>query len=140
MAIALEILSPEKLLLARDVDMVVIPGTEGDIGVLPGHSKLVTSLRGGLVDIYENGAVAERFYVSGGFAEVTESRVAVLADEIVRQSEINAAKAAEALTAAKDAFAAVSLDDAEAYREASDTLIAAQALVDSVPPHAIDKI
>ena len=44
MPIALEIVSPEQLLLARDVDMVVIPGTEGDIGVLPGHSKLVTSL------------------------------------------------------------------------------------------------
>jgi F-type H+-transporting ATPase subunit epsilon len=138
MAIALEIISPEKLLLARDVDLVVIPGTEGDIGVLPGHSKLVTSLRGGLVDIYENGRINERFYVSGGFAEVTESRVAVLADEIIRQADINPAKAAAALAAAQNGFAGVNLADAEAYREASDKLIAAQALVDSASPHLAD--
>ena len=86
MPLALEIISPEKLLLARDVDMVVIPGTEGDLGVLPGHSKLITSLRGGLVDVYEQNAITDRFFVSGGFAEITETHCAVLADAIIRQS------------------------------------------------------
>jgi F-type H+-transporting ATPase subunit epsilon len=129
MPIALEILSPEKLLLARDVDMVVIPGTEGDLGVLPGHSKLITGLRGGLVDIYEGTQITDRFFVSGGFAEVTETHVAVLADSITRQSALDAGVAAERLAQAKEAFAAVDMSDSYAYREASDVLIAAEAMV-----------
>ncbi len=133
MSLALEIISPERLLLARDVDMVVIPGTEGDLGILPGHAKLVTSLRGGLVDLYEAGAVTDRFFVTGGFAEVTESRCSVLADTIIRQAEIDKAKAEAELSAAQAAYAAVDLADADAYREASDRLIAAQAMVDSAP-------
>jgi len=137
MAIALEIISPEKLLLARDVDMVVIPGTEGDIGVLPGHSELITGLRGGLVDIYEKGQVTDRFFVSGGFAEITESRCAVLADEIIRQADLDPAKAADSLTKATEAYNAVDPHNADAYREASDQLISAQAMVDSVVPHKV---
>ena len=53
MAVALEIVSPEKLLLSRPVDMVVIPGSEGDIGVLEGHTPMIVTLRGGTIDLYE---------------------------------------------------------------------------------------
>ena len=133
MPIALEIISPEKLLLARDVDMVVIPGTEGNLGILPGHSKLITGLRGGLVDLYENNKITDRFFVSGGFAEVTETHCAVLADSITRQSELDPAKAQAALAEAKAAYDAVDINDQDAYRVASDRLISAQAMVDSVP-------
>jgi F-type H+-transporting ATPase subunit epsilon len=132
MPIALEIISPEKLLLAKPVDMVVIPGTEGDLGILPGHSKLITGLRGGLVDIYENGKITERFFVSGGFAEVTEEFCAVLADDITRQADLNAGVAAEALAKARDDYETVDIHDADAYRIATDRLISAQAMVDSV--------
>ena len=140
MAIALEIISPEKLLLARDVDMVVIPGTEGDLGILPGHSKLITGLRGGLVDIYQKNAITDRFFVSGGFAEVTESYCAVLADAITRQSELNPATAAKLLEEAKAAYDAVDMTDRDAYREASDRLISAQAMVDSISSQRADKV
>ncbi|MDE2239547.1 MAG: ATP synthase F1 subunit epsilon [Rhodospirillales bacterium] len=142
MSLALEIVSPERLLLARDVDMVVIPGTEGDLGILPGHSKLVTSLRGGLVDIYESGKITDRFFVTGGFAEVTESRCSVLADEIIRQADINVTAAQAKLAEAKAAFEAVDLNDADAYRETSDKLISAQAMVDSAAasPAQADKV
>lgn len=140
MPIALEIISPEKLLLARDVDMVVIPGTEGDLGILPGHSKLITGLRGGLVDIYENNTITDRFFVSGGFAEVTESYCAVLADAIIRQSELDPAKAAAALGEAKAAYDAVDMTNANTYREVSDRLISAQAMVDSISPQRAEKI
>jgi F-type H+-transporting ATPase subunit epsilon len=133
MPIALEIISPEKLLLARDVDMVVVPGTEGDLGILPGHARLITSLRGGLVDLYENGAITDRFFVTGGFAEITETRCSVLADDITRQSQLNATTAAEGLETAKAAYEAVNMADQTAYREASDRLITAQAMVDSLP-------
>jgi len=136
MTISLEIISPEKLLLKRDVDMVVIPGTDGDIGVLPGHSKLITGLRGGLVDIYEQGVISGRYFVSGGFAEVTESRCAVLADAIIPQEELDAGVAQAAVTEAKAAYDAVDISDSTAYREASDNLISAQAMLDSVTPHA----
>jgi F-type H+-transporting ATPase subunit epsilon len=135
MTISLEIISPEKLLLKRDVDMVVIPGTDGDIGVLPGHSKLITGLRGGLVDIYEAGNISGRYFVSGGFAEVTESRCAVLADAIIPQEELDAGVAQAAVTEAKAAYDAVDISDTTAYREASDNLISAQAMLDSVSPH-----
>jgi F-type H+-transporting ATPase subunit epsilon len=140
MTIALEIISPEKLLLSKDVDMVVIPGTEGDIGVLPGHAKLITSLRGGLVDVYENKQISARYFVSGGFAEVTESRCAVLADTIIPQEELDAATAQAELTAAQADYDAVDMHDADAYREASDRLISAQAKLDSCTPQRSDKI
>jgi F-type H+-transporting ATPase subunit epsilon len=132
MPIALEIISPEKLLLAKPVDMVVIPGTEGDLGILPGHSKLITGLRGGLVDIYEGGKITDRFFVSGGFAEVSEEFCAVLADDITRQADLNAGVAAEALAKAKEDYAAVDISDPDAYRVATDRLISAQAMMDSV--------
>jgi F-type H+-transporting ATPase subunit epsilon len=135
MTIVLEIISPEKLLLTRDVDMVVIPGTEGDIGVLPGHSKLITGLRGGLVDIYEKGKISDRFFVSGGFAEVTESRCAVLADAIIPQVELDEGVAKAAVAEAQAEYAAVDLADPDAYREVSDRLISAQAMLDSITPH-----
>ena len=132
MPLALEIISPERLLLARDVEMVVIPGTEGDLGILPGHAKLITGLRGGLVDLYENGARTERFFVTGGFAEVTETRCAVLADSITRQSDLNPATAAETLAKAQADYATTDITNRAAYIEASDKLISAQAMVDSV--------
>ncbi len=129
---ALEIISPERLLLARDVEMVVIPGTEGDLGILPGHAKLITGLRGGLVDLYENGARTERFFVTGGFAEVTEERCSVLADAITPQAELDAGTANQALEDANAAYAAVDMNDRIAFIEASDRLISAQAMADSV--------
>jgi len=132
MPISLEIISPEKLLLSRPVDMVVIPGTEGDLGILPGHSKLITGLRGGLVDIYVNNKITDRFFLTGGFAEVTEERCSVLADDITRQSELNPQRAATLLEEAKAGYAAVDITNHDDYLAASDRLISAQAMVDSI--------
>jgi len=133
MPITLEIISPEKLLVSKPVDMVVIPGTEGDLGILPGHSKLITSLRGGLVDLYENQKITERFFVTGGFAEITEERCSVLADSITKQSDLNPETAAANLKAAQEAYAEADFAIPDAYRKASDSLISAQAMVDSLP-------
>lgn len=78
-----ELVSPEKLLLSEAVAMVVVPGGEGNFGVLPGHSLLISTVRPGVIDVYadEQTAVTERIFVSGGFAEVTPERCTVLADE-----------------------------------------------------------
>lgn len=132
MTTSLEIISPERLLLARPVDMVVIPGTEGDLGILPGHAKLITSLRGGLIDLYEDDTLVDRYFVSGGFAQVTEERCTVLADAIMKLEEIDADMAADELAAAEAAYREADTADEAAWRRASDRLITAQARVDAL--------
>src|SRR5258708_3655840 len=86
-----ELVSPEKLLLSEAVDMVVVPGTEGNFGVLAGHSLLISTVRPGVIDVYEGSEISERIFVSGGFAEVTAERCTVLADEAVPLSSLAAA-------------------------------------------------
>jgi F-type H+-transporting ATPase subunit epsilon len=76
-----ELVSPERLILSTEVEMVVVPGTEGNFGVLPGHAPLISTIRPGTIDIYQGGAVSERIFVVGGIAEVTPERCTVLADE-----------------------------------------------------------
>lgn len=80
MPVDLEIVSPERLLLSRAVDMVVIPAAEGEMGVLPQHAPMIVLLQEGVIRLYEGGRVTESLQVSGGFAEVTPTRVTVLAD------------------------------------------------------------
>jgi F-type H+-transporting ATPase subunit epsilon len=84
-----ELVSPEKLLLSEAVDMVVVPGTEGNFGVLPGHSLLISTVRPGVIDVYEGSEISERIFVSGGFAEVTPQRCTVLADEAMPLSSLD---------------------------------------------------
>src|SRR6266702_6680991 len=88
-----ELVSPERLVLSEPVDMAVIPGSEGDFGVLAGHSLLITTLRPGVLEVWQGETVTERLFVGGGFAEVTETRCTVLADEAVPVGEINVAQA-----------------------------------------------
>jgi F-type H+-transporting ATPase subunit epsilon len=76
-----ELVSPERLIVSAEVEMVVVPGTEGNFGVLPGHSPLISTIRPGTIDIYQGGAITERIFVVGGIAEVTPERCTVLADE-----------------------------------------------------------
>ncbi|MGA3305771.1 MAG: ATP synthase F1 subunit epsilon [Stellaceae bacterium] len=96
-----ELVSPEKLLLSEDVAMVVVPGGEGNFGVLPGHALLISTVRPGVIDVYaqDQRAVTQRLFVSGGFAEVTPERCTVLADEAMPVAEIDrSAVEAEAKT------------------------------------------
>ena len=88
-----ELVSPEKLLLSEDVAMVVVPGGEGNFGVLPGHALLISTVRPGVIDVYgqDQRVVTQRLFVSGGFAEVTPERCTVLADEAVKLAEIDRA-------------------------------------------------
>lgn len=80
--IAFDLVTPTALALSEKVEMVVVPGADGDIGVLPGHTPLITTLRAGQVDVHNGGQVTQSFYVTGGFAEVTPERVTVLAESI----------------------------------------------------------
>ena len=81
MPVQFELVSPERLIISTEVDMVVVPGTEGNFGVLPGHSPLISTIRPGTIDIYQGGAVTERVFVVGGIAEVTPERCTVLAED-----------------------------------------------------------
>jgi F-type H+-transporting ATPase subunit epsilon len=71
--------------------MVVVPGAEGDFGVLPGHALLLSTVRPGIIAVHNDGAVRERIFVGGGFAEVTPERCTVLADEAVPVQDIDRA-------------------------------------------------
>src|SRR5579863_5363057 len=84
-----ELVSPEKLLLSEPVHMVIVPGTEGNFGVLPGHALFISTVRPGVIDVYEDNTVSERIFVSGGFAEVTPERCTVLADEALPISSLD---------------------------------------------------
>ena len=86
-----ELVSPEKLLKSQPVDMVVVPGSEGDFGVLAGHSPMISTVRPGVIDVYEGDRVVDRVFVAGGFAEVTEARCTVLAEEAVALTDLDRA-------------------------------------------------
>ena len=103
-----ELVSPERLLLSEPVGMVVVPGTEGNFGVLPGHALFISTVRPGVIDVYADGmpTITERIFVSGGFAEVTPERCTVLADEALPFSSLDrAAIEAEARGLESDAAA-----------------------------------
>jgi F-type H+-transporting ATPase subunit epsilon len=84
-----ELVTPERLLLSEMVEMVVVPGTEGNFGVLPGHAPLISSIRPGTIDVYEGQTVTRRIFVVSGIAEVTPERCTVLADEALPPDELD---------------------------------------------------
>jgi F-type H+-transporting ATPase subunit epsilon len=112
--IEFELVSPERLLLSRAVEMVVVPGSEGDFGVLPQHAPLISTVRPGIIEVYEDGKVTERIFVAGGFAEVNPERCTVLAEVAMPVSEIDRAQVeAELKDLADDLAAAKSDEDRE---------------------------
>ena len=81
MALRFELVTPEKLLRSEDVQMVVVPGTEGDFGVMEGHAPYMSTLRDGEIAIYRTWpGEPEKVAVQGGFAEVSETGLTVLAE------------------------------------------------------------
>ena len=103
--ILFELVSPARLLVSSPVEMVVVPGAEGDFGALPRHTPMITSVRPGVLDVHDGGKVSSRIFVSGGFAEVTEDRVTVLAEEAIPLAELSRETATARLLAAKQALA-----------------------------------
>ncbi len=131
MTLTLEIVSPARLLLSKAVDMVVMPGYEGDLAAQPGHAPVITMLRGGVVSLHEGGRVTERFFVAGGFAEITAERCTVLSDEAVAVDGIDAARAKTSLTEAETAWVLVDKLDNDARQAALDNVQIARARVDA---------
>lgn len=104
MPIQIEIISPEKVLVSREVDMAVLPGMEGDIAAMPEHSPMMLLLRGGVVALYEGDKVTDRYFVGGGFADITPTRCTVLADKAVPVSDISIDMATAQLEALSEAW------------------------------------
>ena len=88
--IQLDVITPERRLLSETVDAVTVPGLNGELGILPGHTPLISQLRTGVLS-YTQGTATRRLMVSGGFVEVSDERVSVLADIAERPEEVDAA-------------------------------------------------
>ena len=101
----LEIVTPERKVYTEDVRMVVLPGSEGEFGVLPDHAALVSALKIGVIRVHHEGKVFN-ITVSGGFIEVRDSRVTVLANSAEREDQIDQERAAAAKERAEQRLAA----------------------------------
>ena len=132
MATNLEIVSPERLLLARPVDMVVIPASEGDMGVLEGHAPMMVTLRGGIVSLYSGDQVTDSLFVAGGFAEVTPERCTVLAGEAMPVNEIERSEAEKRLRDAEAAMAQVDGADPVEEELALERVHSARAMLEAL--------
>ena len=93
--VSFRLVMPERELLATEADMVVVPGSEGDFGVLPGHAPLISTVRPGVIEVFQGTKAEQRFLVVGGFAEVTPERCTVLADEAMPFETVTAEQLAE---------------------------------------------
>jgi len=100
--VAFELVSPERLLISEEVDMIEVPGEEGDFGVLIRHAPMISTLRPGVIKVHDGGSVTERIFVAGGFAEVTPARCTVLAQEALPVADIDRAATEQRLSNAKD--------------------------------------
>ena len=92
MPLQLDVITPERRLLSEQVDSVTVPGLGGELGILPGHTPLISALQTGVLS-YTQGGATRRLLVSGGFVEVNADRVSVLADMAEHPEEVDASRA-----------------------------------------------
>jgi F-type H+-transporting ATPase subunit epsilon len=107
-----EMVTPERIALAEDAQQVIVPGTEGDFTVLPGHAPVISTIRPGVIDVLLADGRRPRMFVKGGFAEVDSDRVTVLAQHAVDVEAMDAAMVAAELQAAEAELASASTDAA----------------------------
>ena len=113
----LEVVTPDRALLSEQVDMVVVPGTEGEFGVLAGHAPLVSTLRPGVISVYDEKNI-QRIFVRGGFAEVTAAGLTVLAEEAVDLADLDRAGLDARIKDAEEDVADAKSDAARARAQA----------------------
>jgi len=93
-----ELITPSQTLVSNNFDMVVVPGEEGDFGVLPNHSNLISSIRPGILQTYNNNKIDKEYFLYKGFAEVTSDKLIVLSDTAFDKNQFNLKKEKENLT------------------------------------------
>ena len=116
--VSFELATPEALLVSAAVDMVVVPGAEGDFGVLPGHAPFISTVRAGVIDVYDGDKIDQRIFVADGFAEVNERRCTVLSSEAYPVDALDRGEVEPRLKAAQDELADADNDDERVKAEA----------------------
>jgi len=112
--IAFDLVSPERLLLSDAADMVTIPGTEGYMGVMAGHSPVISTLRPGTITVQGTSAGDARYFIRGGFAEITAGKLTVLAEEAIPLAEVNVAMLDQRIRDTEEDVAAAKSDSDKA--------------------------
>ncbi len=115
-----ELVSPSRLLFSGDVASVTIPGTEGEMGIYPGHAPVLATLKPGVVTVYKEGGGTDRIFVKGGMAEVNPTGLTLLAEVAIPVAELNAETLAAQIKDAEEDVAGAKSD--EARRKASENL------------------
>ena len=106
-----DLVSPERLLLSEEVDMVTLPGSEGDFGVLPGHAPVLSTLKSGVVEVKGVDEEFSRLFVRGGFAEVNGDKVTVLAEEATALAELDLEELDQNIRNTEEDLAAAKTDE-----------------------------
>ncbi len=122
MALVLDIVTPDKKFFSGEVENVYLPGTEGELGILPGHVPLVTGLGAGELR-YSVGGQVEELAIGAGFVEVSQEKVTVLTDLAVTDAEIDEAKVEEAMKRAEESLSKID------HSENSEEVAALQAAI-----------
>jgi F-type H+-transporting ATPase subunit epsilon len=115
--ITFDLVSPERLVLSEEAEMVTIPGVEGDMGVMPGHAPVVSTLRPGFIAVSGGQDGNRKYFVMGGFAEVTAAKLTVLAEEAVPAAEFDAAALDQKITRAQEELASAKTDAAKDQKQ-----------------------
>lgn len=118
--LAFDLVSPERLLLSEDVDMVTVPGADGDFGVMAGHAPVIATLRPGVIEIAGSSRGQVKVFVRGGFAEVTPAGLTILAEEAIPLDELDSAMLEQRVKDAEEDLADAKSD--ESKRRAQETL------------------
>ncbi|MGB0410415.1 MAG: F0F1 ATP synthase subunit epsilon [Pikeienuella sp.] len=124
-----ELVSPERKLATGEAEMIVLPGMEGDVGIMPGHAPFLTTLRPGLVTVSDGSSKTE-YFVTGGFAEVSPEATAILAEEAVERESLDRAFIDARIEAAKKAHENATEETREAaHKRYSDLHVIAEQLL-----------
>lgn len=134
MTIRCEIVSQDRMVFEGDVDIVVLPGADGEMGILPHHAPLLTTLKYGIIKVRQK-ANEQIFTVAGGVAEIQPSIVTVLADAAENIEEIDVARAEAARKHAEEALSKIGSDDVDTYGKLETALRRSNLRLDAVKRH-----
>jgi F-type H+-transporting ATPase subunit epsilon len=121
-----ELVSPARLLFSGEVASVTIPGTEGEMGIFPGHSPLLSTLKPGIVTVYKDGGSTDRIFVRGGMAEVNPQGLTLLAEVAIPMAEFTAEALGKQIKTAEEDLTGAK--PGEATRKATEVLDQLRAL------------
>lgn len=130
MVLQFELVAPERLILSEHVEMVVVPGCEGDFGVLFNHAPMISAMRPGVLSVYRSGGIVERIFVTSGFAEVTGSALTVLAEKASVVDSLNRVELEQQLSRARVALETA--DTQQTRAEAERQIVVTEAMLAAI--------